>query len=217
MKRKLSEFAFSAELESDSDLNPTMLDYHEHPTKGNDAASVWMHFLKSSTCFTKCKLCGKFPKVYGGGSTAGLLSHLASNHKEEFDKLKVYQEASKNPPKSKSKPTSSNSLSIKPVTNEFSLEELVARLIAVRECPINQLTTKEYQSMLAKCFGEHLVPSTREGFIKLFMRYQKQTTDSLKTFIKQRIANGDRFTLSFGELKGLNQKRYLSEFRSNHL
>ena len=93
-KRELNETETDA-MEQEPD--PANLNYFEHPTKSNDQASIWINFLKSTTCYTKCKLCGRHSKVYGASSTAGMLSHLQSYHKEEYDRLKDAQEVAKKP------------------------------------------------------------------------------------------------------------------------
>lgn len=100
-------------------LDPNSVNFFEHPTKSNDSTSIWVHFLKSTTCYTKCKLCGRHTKLYGASSTSGMLSHLQSAHKEEYDRLKDAQEEAK---KSKKPSTSGNRTNWKTKYNALQFE-----------------------------------------------------------------------------------------------
>lgn len=207
--------------------------YEKYKKKCDDKTSVWYYFLRaadSQSC--KCNLCQKIIKSIGG-TTTGLRVHLKSSHGIDIS-LKLDIEENKDSstiqPPSQTTPTASSSNQLlkqdhaysissplvkkRKVTDYFqsshSMEAIVSRMVALDGLAFSIFCTSEDQRRLFTNSGYDKLPKTPKGIKNIVMNFSEQEKKKLVGELKQHLAAGKKFSLTFDEWTSTRNARYIN-------
>ncbi|CAG5019992.1 unnamed protein product [Parnassius apollo] len=203
--------------------------------KCDDKTSVWHYFLRAEDGQSgKCNLCQKIIRSHGG-TTTGIRVHLKSSHTIDVSNVnsKSYNgetnDSSINRSSTSASPTITTAVSKskgescsaslidgkkRKLTDYFqsnhSLETTVSRMAALDGIPFSVFCTSEDLRRLFTNSGYNKLLKTPKGIKNIVINYSKQEKKKLVTELKNLLALGKKFSLSFDEWTSSRNARYMN-------
>ena len=186
-------------------------DFEEH-SKANDKNLPWFHFVreKPGQC-AKCKFCKKIIKKHGG-PTSGLHTHLKTIHRVNLLKRDVGSPTVLGSSEllQTSKPSVTMNNFFKSDKIDGSLLAILVRMTACDGLSFNLICTSYDIRKGLTASGFFNIPKDHKTIHKMVFNYSKNMRDEVIKELSSRIANGNRFSLSFDEWTSIRNRRYIN-------
>ena len=171
---------------------------------------VWEYFwIATANKQVKCKACNAV-LAYSGGSTSTMRNH-ATNHGLPVDPPGVNTQ--KKAPQKTAQPTI-NLFAVKTDDQKFNPQTNVgyplARMAAKDNISLNTLANSEDIQEGLKARNFFHIPTSRQGVRNKIMDIYKYERDCLKKLFQERMAQGERFSVTLDEATAKGKKKYMN-------